>query len=275
MKLKSFFPKKRFGQHWLINQNVLDKIINNSDLNKDDIVLEIGPGKGALTKRLLDTEIKGLHAVELDRDLIEFLRDRFSKVAKFSIQQDDILSIDLRNFDYKFNKVIANIPYNITGPILEMFLGGLGKRPKYNLEKLVFLMQKEVADRIIAKEGSSNNSALSTRIKLISNVEKICDIPPSSFNPPPKVHSSLVIFNPLPTQSRLDMKTEKFIEKFLKITFNARRKKIRNTIKDILSEDEILILEEMTDVSFDLRPQDLYLTEWVRIAKSYIKISNC
>tara|TARA_Y100000589_G_scaffold310834_1_gene329583 strand:+ start:349 stop:1176 length:828 start_codon:yes stop_codon:yes gene_type:complete len=275
MKLKSFFPKKRFGQHWLINQNVLDKIINNSDLNKDDIVLEIGPGKGALTKRLLDTEIKGLHAVELDRDLIEFLRDRFSKVAKFSIQQDDILSIDLRNFDYKFNKVIANIPYNITGPILEMFLGGLGKRPKYNLEKLVFLMQKEVADRIIAKEGSSNNSALSTRIKLISNVEKICDIPPSSFNPPPKVHSSLVIFNPLPTQSRLDMKTEKFIEKFLKITFNARRKKIRNTIKDILSEDEILILEEMTDVSFDLRPQDLCLTEWVRIAKSYIKISNC
>tara|TARA_Y100001978_G_scaffold103795_1_gene92802 strand:- start:24487 stop:25314 length:828 start_codon:yes stop_codon:yes gene_type:complete len=275
MKLKSFFPKKRFGQHWLINQNVLDKIINNSDLNKDDIVLEIGPGKGALTKRLLDTEIKGLHAVELDRDLIEFLRDRFSKVAKFSIQQDDILSIDLRNFDYKFNKVIANIPYNITGPILEMFLGGLGKRPKYNLEKLVFLMQKEVADRIIAKEGSSNNSALSTRIKLISNVEKICDIPPSSFNPPPKVHSSLVIFNPLPTQSRLDMKTEKFIEKFLKITFNARRKKIRNTIKDILSDDEILILEEMTDVSFDLRPQDLYLTEWVRIAKSYIKISNC
>ena len=106
---KSFIPKKRYGQHWLINDEILERIKKNADLNEKDFILEIGPGKGALTSRLLDSNIKGLHAVELDMDLIKFLENKFSKKNNFSLEQGDILSINLRN-SIQFTKVIANIP---------------------------------------------------------------------------------------------------------------------------------------------------------------------
>ena len=137
MNFKRSIPKKRFGQHWLINDEILEKIKKNADLNEKDFILEIGPGKGALTSRLLDSKIKGLHAVELDMDLIKFLENKFSKKDNFSLEQGDILSINLKNSS-QFTKVIANIPYNITGPILDLFIGRLGKLPKYNLKKIIF-----------------------------------------------------------------------------------------------------------------------------------------
>ena len=273
MNLRSTFPKKRFGQHWLINEKVLEKIKKNSDLNKDDYILEIGPGRGALTSKLLDSKIKGLHAVELDKDLIRFLENKFSKNRNFSLDQGDILSINLKN-TYRFTKVIANIPYNISGPLLDIFIGRLGKLPKYNLKKIIFMMQKEVVDRIIAKEGNSNNGALSTRMQLLTNVKKICDINPSSFNPPPKVYSSLVIFTPLLTDQRLDLEIEKCIDNLLKITFNARRKKIRNTLNSVFSKEKILYLDKHSEVNLDLRPQDLSIKQWVEMAKICIKIKN-
>jgi len=273
MNLKCFIPKKRFGQHWLINDEILEKIIKNADLNEKDFILEIGPGKGALTSRLLDSNIKGLHAVELDMDLIEFLENKFSKKDNFSLEQGNILSINLKN-SRQFTKVIANIPYNITGPILDLFIGRLGKLPKYNLKQIIFLMQKDVVDRIIAKEGTSNNSALSTRIKLLSKVKKICDIHPSSFMPPPKVYSSLVSFSPLSLSSRLDLETEKKVENLLKITFNARRKKLRNTLSSIFSKKDILNLEKKSEINFNLRPQDVSVEKWIKLANLCITINN-
>jgi len=266
MNLKSSIPKKKFGQHWLINDEILEKIKINADLNEKDFILEIGPGKGALTSRLLDSKIKGLHAVELDMDLIKFLENKFSKKDNFSLEQGDILSINLKNSS-QFTKVIANIPYNITGPILDLFIGRLGKLPKYNLEKIIFLMQKDVVDRIIAKEGNSNNGALSTRIKLLSGVKKICDIHPSSFNPPPRVYSSLISFTPLSLSSRLDLETEKTIENLLKITFNARRKKLRNTLCSVFSKKNISNLEKQSEINFNLRPQDISIEKWIKLAK--------
>tara|TARA_Y100000589_G_scaffold319982_1_gene349252 strand:+ start:932 stop:1762 length:831 start_codon:yes stop_codon:yes gene_type:complete len=273
MNLEKIFPKKRFGQNWLINEKVLEKIKKNADLNANDFILEIGPGLGNLTARLLDSNIKGLHAVELDKDLIRFLENKFLKKENFSLQQGDILSIDLTK-SYEFTKVIANIPYNITGPILDLFIGRLGKLPKYNLEKIIFMMQREVADRIIAKEGDSNNSALSTRIKLLSNVKKICDIAPSSFRPSPKVHSSLIIFTPLPLNVRLDIKTEEYIDKLLKITFNARRKKIRNTLNSVFSKENIIYLEKHSEINFNLRPQDISIDQWIKMARICININK-
>ena len=273
MNLKSYFPKKRFGQHWLTNEKILEKIKKNADLNENDYVLEIGPGKGALTSRLLDSNIKGLHAVELDKDLIRLLENKFSNKEKFSLEQGNILSIDLKNSN-KFTKVVANIPYNITGLILDLFIGRLGKLPKYKLKKIIFLMQKDVVDRIIAKEGNSNNGALSTRIKLLSEVKKICDIEPSSFNPPPKVYSSLVTFTPLALSSRLDLETEKIIENLLKVTFNARRKKLRNTLSSVFSKENISNLEKQSKINFNLRPQDISVEKWIKLAKLCITINN-
>ena len=272
MNLK-IFPKKKFGQHWLINEKILEKIKKNADLNEKDFILEIGPGRGALTSILLDSNIKGLHAVELDKDLIRFLEHKFSEKENFSLEQGDILSIKLKNSG-QFTKAIANIPYNITGPILDLFIGRLGKLPKYNLKKIVFLMQKDVVDRIIAKEGNSNNGALSTRIKLLSKVKKICDVHPSSFKPSPKVYSSLVSFTPLSLSSRLDLELEKNIENLLKIAFNARRKKLRNTLSSVFSKENILNLEKRSEINFNLRPQDISVEKWIKLAKLCITINN-
>ena len=273
MNLKSSIPKKRFGQHWLINDEILEKIKKNANLNDKDFILEIGPGKGVLTSKLLDSNIKWLHAVELDKDLIKLLQNKFSKKDNFSLEQGDILSINLKNRG-QFTKVIANIPYNITGPILDLFIGRLGKLPKYNLKEIIFLMQKDVVDRIIAKEGNSNIGALSTRIKLLSKVKKICDVHPSSFKPPPKVYSSLVSFTPLSLSSRVDFETEKTIDNLLKITFNARRKKLRNTLSSVFSKEDISSLEKESEINFNLRPQDISVEQWVKLAKICITIIN-
>ena len=273
MNLKSFSQKKKFGQHWLINEKVLENIKKIAELKEDDFILEIGPGRGALTSKLLDSNIKGLHAVELDKDLIGILENKFSKNENFSLQQGDILTINIKNI-CKFTKVIANIPYNISGPILDLFVGRLGKLPKYNLNKIIFMMQKELVDRIIAKEGNTNNGALSTRIKLLSKVKKICDISPSSFNPPPKVYSSLVVFTPLPIDLRLDTKIEQCIDNLLKITFNARRKKLKNTLNSVLSKDNVLYLEKYSGINFNMRPQDISIDQWIKMANICIKINN-
>ena len=274
MNLKKRFTKKRFGQHWLINEKILEKIRQTANLDEDDFILEIGPGRGALTSRLLDSKIRGLHAVELDKDLIEFLTKKFSVNEKFSLQQGDILKINFENSKYEFTKVVANIPYNISSPILEKFLGGLGEERKNNIKNIIFLMQKDIVDRIIANEGDRNNGAISTRIKLISTVEKICDISPSAFYPEPKVYSSLVVFKPIPSNLRLDFKLEKYIDNLLKVTFSARRKKIKNTITSILSKEDIERIEIESGISFDLRPQDLSIEQWINIAKLCININN-
>ena len=277
MNSKNYHQKKRFGQHWLVNNLILEKIKEEAALEEKDFILEIGPGRGALTSKLLDSKISRLHAVELDRDLIDHLNNKFKNDKKFSLQQGDIISTNLDSINKKITKVIANIPYNITGPILDIFIGRLGIINKNNYKKIIFLMQKDVVDRILSKDGDTNAGALSVRMQLLSNIRRICDVPPSSFNPPPKVYSSLVVFEPIGPKMRLDIKLERYIDKLLRISFNSRRKMIRNTLNSILSEDEIKQLSELSelsDISFNLRPQDISINKWIKLAESCIKIAN-
>ena len=274
MNFKNHHQKKRFGQHWLENNLILEKIKETAELEEKDFILEIGPGRGALTSKLLDSKISRLHAVELDEDLIDLLNNKFKNDKKFSLQQGDILSTNLDSINKKITKVIANIPYNITGPILDIFIGRLGKVNQNNYSKIIFLMQKEVVDRILSKDGNTNTGALSVRMQLLSNVKKICDVPPSSFNPPPKVYSSLIVFEPLKPEMRLDIKLEQYIDKLLRISFNSRRKMIRNTLNSILSEDEMKILSESSDISFNSRPQEISINKWIELSKACIKITN-
>ena len=274
MNTKNYHQKKRFGQHWLINSQVLEKIKEVAELEEKDFILEIGPGRGALTSKLLDSRINRLHAVELDKDLIDHLNNKFKNDKKFSLQQGDILSINLDSINKKITKVIANIPYNITGPILDIFIGRLGIISKHNYKKIIFLMQKDVVDRILSKDGNTNAGALSVRMQLMSNIRTICDVPPSSFSPPPKVFSSLVVFEPLSPESRLDIKLEKYIDKLLRISFNSRRKMIRNTLNSIFSEDQINQLSESSEICFNSRPQDISINKWIKLAEACIKINN-
>ena len=274
MNSKNYQQKKRFGQHWLVNNLILEKIKEIAELEEKDFILEIGPGRGALTSKLLDSKIRRLHAIELDRDLIEYLNNKYKNHKKFSLQQGDILSTNLDSMSKEITKVIANIPYNITGPILDIFIGRLGTINKNNYKRIIFLMQRDVVDRILSRDGNTNAGALSVRMQLISKIRKICDVPPSSFNPPPKVFSSLVVFEPLRPELRLDIKLEKFIDKLLKISFSSRRKMIRNTLNSILSKDELKQLSESSDVCFNLRPQDISISKWIKLAEAYVKIKN-
>ena len=274
MNFKNYHQKKRFGQHWLVDTKILEKIKEVANLNENDFILEIGPGKGALTSKLLDSEIRKLHAIELDKDLIDFLNIKFNNNDKFSLQQGDILSLNLDSINDKVTKVIANIPYNITGPILDIFVGRLGVIRKYNYAKVIFLMQKDVVDRILSKEGSSNAGGLSIRMQLLSKIKKICDVAPSSFSPPPKVFSSLVVFEPLKKDLRLDINVEKYIDKLLRISFNSRRKMLRNTLNSILSNHEINVLCDSSKICFNLRPQDISIDQWIKLAENCIKIKS-
>jgi len=274
MNTKNYHQKKRFGQHWLVNDLILEKIKEVAELEEKDFILEIGPGRGALTSKLLDSKINKLHAVEVDKDLIEPLNNKFKNDKKFSLQQGDILSTNLDSLNKTITKVIANIPYNITGPILEIFIGRLGIKNKNNYKKIIFLMQKDVVDRILSKDGNKNSGALSVRMQLMSNIRRICDVPPSSFDPPPKVFSSLVVFEPFSPELRLNIKLEKYIDKLLRISYNSRRKMIRNTLNSILSEDEIKKLSESSEICFNLRPQDISINKWIKLAEACIKIRN-
>jgi len=274
MSSKNYHQKKRFGQHWLVNKKILEKIKEVADLNENDFILEIGPGKGALTSKLLDSKIRKLHAVELDKDLINLLNIKFNNNDKFSLQQGDILSVDLDSINNKITKVVANIPYNLTGPILDIFVGRLGVIRNYNYAKIIFLMQKDVVDRILSQEGDSNAGALSIRMQLLSKIKKICDVEPSSFSPPPKVFSSLVVFEPFDKDLRLDINVEKYIDKLLRISFNSRRKMLRNTLNSILSDEEINKLSEFSKICFNLRPQDISIKQWIKLAENCIKIKK-
>ena len=137
-------PRKRFGQHWLKDQGVLDQIVKAAELNPEDCVLEVGPGKDALTEKLIESQARFIQAIELDRDLVVGLKKRFSHQNKFSLREGDILSapLDAEN-GLTINKVVANIPYNITGPLLKRLIGELRKAPENSFETLVLLMQKD------------------------------------------------------------------------------------------------------------------------------------
>ena len=274
MNSKDYHQKKRFGQHWLVNKTILEKIKEVADLNENDFILEIGPGRGALTSKLLDSKIRKLHAIELDKDLINFLNIKFKNNDKFSLQQGDILSVNLDSINNNITKVVANIPYNITGPLLDIFVGRLGFIRNYNYEKIIFLMQKDVVDRILSQERSSNAGALSIRMQLLSKIRKICDVAPSSFSPPPKVFSSLVVFEPLRKDLRLDIGVEKYIDKLLRISFNSRRKMLKNTLNSILSNEQINKLSESSKICFNLRPQDISIEQWIKLAENCIKIKK-
>ena len=261
-------PRKSLGQHWLGNELVLNKIILAANIESNDRILEIGPGKGALTDKLLQTNVELVHAIEIDRRLIQNLRNRFSSNHRFSLMEANVLSIPLTPLDgIPANKVVANIPYNITGPILQRLLGRLGTRLDHTFTKLVLLLQKEVADRILASPGDSNFSALSVRIQLLGKCSEVCDVPSSSFNPPPKVDSKVITIDPLSPSDRLTTRIESKIEQMLKIAFLERRKKLRNTLLRLCSP---IVLEELANnigISLDQRPQELSTMNWIDLAK--------
>ena len=260
--------RKRFGQHWLKDQSVLDRIVAAADLQQQDRVLEVGPGRGALTERLLASPAGAVHAVELDRDLVGGLKERFGGEPRFSLQQGDVLELPLLLEDgAPAGKVVANIPYNITGPLLERLIGRLDRPVDPAYQTLVLLVQKEVAERIRARHGQSSFSALSVRMQLLARCHSVCPVPPRCFQPPPKVQSEVIQLNPFPAEERLEPLLARRVELLLKQAFLARRKMLRNTLGSLMPETQLQRLAAEAGVNLQQRPQELAPQTWVALAR--------
>ena len=262
MTFSAHRARKRFGQHWLVDAGVLDRIVAAAAIEPGESLLEIGPGRGALTERLLASPASGVAAVELDRDLIQGLQQRFAAEPRFALVAGDALEVPLPPAD----KVVANIPYNITGPLLERLVGRLDRPVSPPYRRLVLLVQQEVGERIRCAPGSSAYSALSVRMQLLGACRAVCPVPPRCFQPPPKVHSEVIAIDPLPEQRRLEPALARRVEQLLRRCFAARRKMLRNTLAGLLPAEALTELAAAAGFSLEQRPQELAPAAWVALA---------
>lgn len=262
-------PRKRFAQHWLRSPAALDRILKAADVCGHDRILEIGPGTGILSDRLL-AEAGAVVAVEIDRDLCGRLVKKFGNRENFLLLQGDILDLDLdaNLVDFpKFqnpNKVVANIPYNITGPILERLLGTIAAPNPEPFEAIVLLVQKEVGDRICAQPGSKAFGGLSVRVQYLAECERICHVPAKAFYPPPKVDSAVVRLRPRPIDTpALD---PQFLDRLVKQGFSSRRKMLRNNLKSQVDRDRLTQFLEQLEINPQVRAEDLGVEQWVNLS---------
>ena len=268
MSFTGHTARKRFGQHWLRDAAVLDRILEAAELQPQDRVLEVGPGRGALTERLLASSAAAVHAVELDRDLVAGLHQRFDDQPRFSLTQGDVLQVPLLLPDARpAGKVVANIPYNITGPLLERLIGRLDQPVDPPYQRLVLLVQQEVAQRIRARPGHSSFSALSVRMQLLARCRSVCPVPPRCFQPPPKVQSEVIALDPIPAHQRLEPGLARRVEGLLRQAFQSRRKMLRNTLASLAEPSELQALASVAGISLQQRPQEVAPQAWVALAK--------
>ena len=187
------YAKKSLGQNFLIDSNIIKKIIDTSKI-KNQNVIEIGPGKGALTEEILKRNPKSLSIIEKDYDLYENLKKKYFKNKLIKIYNADVLKFNIEKIDNKNSIIFGNLPYNISSQILVKIIKFNKWPPKFN--NLILMFQKEVADRIISNFNTKNYGRLSILANWKLNIEKICDIGPSSFSPRPKIDSTLLFFKP-------------------------------------------------------------------------------
>jgi 16S rRNA (adenine1518-N6/adenine1519-N6)-dimethyltransferase len=215
-------PKKRFGQNFLRDRSVVDRILAAAELQKSDQVLEIGPGLGALTDRLLPL-VGRLHVMEVDRDLIEALQAR--QAPNLTVHAGDALRLDWDEvLGEEPVKLVANLPYNISSQVLFKVLDH-----RQRFARAVLMFQKEVGDRICAPPDCRDYGILSVFCQLWFDVRRVVTVPPGAFYPPPKVTSVVLAFVPL-TQPRVAVADEAFFRRVVKGAFAQRRKTLRNTL---------------------------------------------
>ena len=249
--------RKRFGQNFLHDQNIIDKIIRSINPKPTQNIVEIGPGQGALTYPLLE-KLGHLNAVEIDRDLIQILEQQSSEYGSLSIHEGDALKFDFNQVAQTDNKVrlVGNLPYNISTPIIFHLLEYIDL-----IADMHFMLQKEVVERMAAEPNSKTYGRLTVMLQWYFDVDYLFDIPPSAFNPPPKVTSSLVRLTPKAAPLTQLNSTTQF-SKLVNRVFQQRRKTLRNILKNYLNEDEILSL----GISPTARPETLSVVDFANLS---------
>ena len=252
--------KKSLGQNFLIDREVLEKIVSITDIaNKE--VLEIGPGSGNLTTYILKQKPKKLYVVEKDDDLAILLKEKFD--TEIEIINDDILKVSESNISEQKLSVFGNLPYNISTEILSKWILNIGSN--FWFESLVLMFQKEVADRIISEFNNSNYGRLSILSSWKLNVKKILDIKPQSFSPRPKIDSSLLLFTP--KENFFELKDPKNLEKITRIFFSQRRKMLKKPFNQVFANGKQVA--EKFGIDLNLRPQNLEPETYFKLVKEY------
>ncbi|MFC0337281.1 dimethyladenosine transferase [Kushneria avicenniae] len=249
--------RKRFGQNFLQDHGVIERIVASIHPQKDDRLVEIGPGQGALTEVLLEAH-GALEAVELDRDLIPGLRTRFFNYPDFHIIEGDALALDFSALrgDGPPLRVVGNLPYNISTPLIFHLLGAGNA-----VRDMHFMLQKEVVARLAAEPGTGQWGRLSIMTRYYCQVEALFDVPPEAFIPQPKVDSSIVRLIPWQTRPHV-AHDEALLSDLVRRAFSQRRKTLRNNLRDIMSAEALTSL----DIAPSRRPETLSVGEFVTIA---------
>lgn len=257
-------PSKRFGQNFIFDKNIFNKIASLIEPDQCDMVIEIGPGLGGLSESLIELGAKKILLIEKDKQFIPILKklkDIHNK--RIEIQNVDALNYDFGSLEEERIRVISNLPYNIATKILTKLLISQFKNPKF--DKMTLMFQKEVADRIVAKHHTKMYGRLSIISQYMYHCESSFDLNPSVFYPPPKIDSSVVTFNYL---NRYTKPNIAILEEITRLAFGQRRKKIKSSLKKIISEENLI---KKYNINPDLRPEDLSVEDYIKLSYLYEK----
>lgn len=255
-------PVKALGQHFLVDQQVIDHIVQVIHPKHGLTYVEIGPGLGAITCPILPL-VDELVVIEYDKYIIPFLEEACANTATgadhLMIIQTDVLSVDFEELAKERQlQVFGNLPYNISTPILFHLITYLNK-----IDEMHFMLQEEVVDRIVAKPNTKEYGRLTVMIQAYCNVEKLFTVTPDAFNPPPKVYSAIVRLTPKPDNDIMNLVDKSFFSTLVNIAFQQRRKTIRNSLKSLATEDDLLA------VGLDLkaRAENLSVNDFLRLTQ--------
>ncbi|MFT7466109.1 MAG: 16S rRNA (adenine1518-N6/adenine1519-N6)-dimethyltransferase [Brevundimonas sp.] len=245
-------PRKRFGQNFLVDHRIINQIISTISPKNDDSIIEIGPGKGAITFPIIEY-LDHLSVIEIDRDLVSMLKSK--EQEKLTIFQADALTFDFSQISNKL-RVIGNLPYNISSPLLFHLLDY-----RKQIIDMTFMLQKEVVDRIVAPPGSKTYGRLSVMMQAFYEVELMFVVPKESFEPQPKIESAILY---LKTREQPLVKNSKPLEEIVKLAFSQRRKTLKNCLKSVLNQSQ-------TEIDLSQRAEMLSTENFVTLMNDYEK----
>ena len=245
-------PRKRFGQNFLVDDQIINRIISTINPKNNEIIVEIGPGKGALTLPILE-HLDHLNVIEIDRDLVSLLNS--VQQDKLTIFEADALQFDFNQFPQKI-RVIGNLPYNISSPLLFHLLDF-----REQIIDMTFMLQKEVVDRIVATHGNKTYGRLSVMMQAFFEVESMFLVPKESFEPQPKIESAILY---LKTRTEPLVKNSKTLEEIVKVAFSQRRKTLKNCLKSIINQSQ-------TEIDLSQRAEMLSIENFITLMNDYEK----
>lgn len=269
MKKYNIKANKNLGQNFLVSNDAINQIVNSGEIEKDDLIIEIGPGLGTLTKELLE-KAKKVICVELDNKMVEILNERFSLYDNLEILNQDILKTDLKEIikkeknqnNIKDVKIIANLPYYITTPIIMKLL-----EEKLDLKSITVMIQKEVAERLIATPGEKNTGAITYTVYYYAEAKKIAEVPNTSFIPEPEVTSEVIRLD-IRKKPPVETKNTEMMFKIIKNAFMQRRKTLLNSLtntKIFKNKEEGTKILKRLNLNENIRAEELTLKNFAEI----------